>query len=212
MWPLATERRETKVTVFQSKTLSKLDQFALDVIRNKVQRVCRRSGALRSEAEDLEQELFLKLRAAVPDADHRKGSVHGLIVRTVDNFLKNFLRDRFAQKRDPRRTVSLQDRTAPVYQHPAERDAHRGKRSAEDQFGRTKTRDQWDLRIDLHTLLEALSENNRDIAERLQFVSKKESAEQLGMPRTTFNDQVRKLRRPFEDAGLQDYLPNSPSH
>lgn len=56
-------------------------------------------------------------------------------------------------------------------------------------------------------MTDKLSQNDQKLAAQLmESTSTAEAARQAGVPRTTLNDQVRALRRPFEQAGMKDYL------
>ena len=63
-----------------------------------------------------------------------------------------------------------------------------------------------DLASDLADVLARLPDDLRAVAERLQSQTVSQAARALGVPRTTLQRQVQRLRRCFENAGLRIYL------
>jgi hypothetical protein len=59
---------------------------------------------------------------------------------------------------------------------------------------------------DITEVVTKLPDELRDLAERLKTRSVSEIARDMGVPRTTLNESVRRLCRRFESAGLKDYL------
>lgn len=168
-----------------------LDPTLRELIRAAARRLSFRSGFQRHEAEDLEQELARRLldglRRYDPAAGGR-GAFAGVIVR---NAVANLLRDRRARKRRDHRTVRLEV--------PDTTDQRRsvGARSAEEQS---------DLRQDVAAVLGKLSAQDCDLAERVVKTNVAQAARDLGVPRTTVAEQLRRLRARFERAGLRQYL------
>lgn len=66
---------------------------------------------------------------------------------------------------------------------------------------------QRDLAIDVAAVLATLPAGLREIAEQLQHYTISELAERTGIPRTTINERVKKLRQHFRQAGLDRYFP-----
>jgi RNA polymerase sigma-70 factor (ECF subfamily) len=65
---------------------------------------------------------------------------------------------------------------------------------------------------DVADVMATLTDEQRAFAEDLASRSKAEIAREMGIPRTTLSSRVRPALRPFEDAGLQDYVDSSPIH
>jgi transposase-like protein len=59
---------------------------------------------------------------------------------------------------------------------------------------------------DLAEVIDSMPGELRDLAKRMKTQSISAIAREIGVPRTTLNDAVRRLRQRFEQAGLRDYL------
>jgi hypothetical protein len=59
---------------------------------------------------------------------------------------------------------------------------------------------------DLADVVAHLPKELRDLAERLKSRSLSETSRELGIPRSTLQRRVHRLRQYFEDAGLRIYL------
>ncbi|MCX7428988.1 MAG: hypothetical protein NTW96_25600 [Planctomycetia bacterium] len=55
-------------------------------------------------------------------------------------------------------------------------------------------------------MMVTLPDRLRDLAERLKSQTISKIARDIGVPRTTLNESVRRLRQRFENGGLKDYL------
>jgi DNA-directed RNA polymerase specialized sigma24 family protein len=117
----------------------------------------------------------------------------------VARLVSNLLRDRGADKRDPRRVLSL--------------DTPRGRHQA-GRAGVVPARDGAidPLALDVARVIAGLSDKQRDLALRLlEAHSVADIARDLGIPRTTVADAKRRLRVSLAEAGLGDYLTGRPS-
>jgi DNA-directed RNA polymerase specialized sigma24 family protein len=63
-----------------------------------------------------------------------------------------------------------------------------------------------DLRLDLAAFMKTLPERFQDLLRRRQTQTISEISRDLGVPRTTVNDWMRKIQSLFEDAGFDRYL------
>jgi RNA polymerase sigma-70 factor (ECF subfamily) len=66
--------------------------------------------------------------------------------------------------------------------------------------------DQCELAQDVETVLSRLPDDLRDLCERLKTRSLSEIARDTGVPRSTLNDRLRKVRKIFAAAGLKSFL------
>jgi RNA polymerase sigma-70 factor (ECF subfamily) len=171
------------------------DPVIADLIRSKARRL---RGPLRLNEHDLEDlmqdchaELVQKLRHYNP-ARRSLDVFAGTVLR---NFLSNYLRNRFAQRRDPRKVRSL-DATLRSDRVPETRDDSDG-RSAFDEV---------DLRLDTRAAVDALAPHLRELADRLTRQSVAEIARDTGIPRSTLQSRLQSVRRVFERFGLEKYL------
>jgi RNA polymerase sigma-70 factor (ECF subfamily) len=168
-----------------------LGDFARDLIRRKARQLARHAGPHHHDPEDVEQELTLRLLRAMPRYDPARGHVHAFVTAVVERAAAGLLRRCRAKKRGAGPVRSLD---APAAAEPTDRgDAGR----AADRVG---------LAADLAAVLAELPADLRGLAERLTRQTLSEVARQDGVPRSTLQRRVDRLRRRFEDAGLREYL------
>lgn len=186
-----------------------IDQFTARLIRRKARQLVGRAGFTRSDREDIEQELRLKLLKHFSSYDPQQGHRHAFVTAVVERHAANLLRDRQAEKRDHRRVCSLNVVIADEEDEgPVELGDTIGRRELDARLGRS-LRDQQELAelvLDMADVIAGLTPELRDLAERLKADSASQVARDLGVPRTTLNGTIQKLRQRFEGAGLRDYL------
>jgi RNA polymerase sigma-70 factor (ECF subfamily) len=185
-----------------------LGRFEFGIVKRKVRQIIGRAGFTKQDRQDLEQELIARLlhslRSFDPKQAHRKAFVTAVVERDV----ANILRDKQAEKRDHRRIGSLHVMIEVTEEGPTELADTIGDR----EFNARRCRDPRSaedlaqLASDLAEVVAALPDELRDLAERLKTESISAIAREVGVPRTTLNDTVRRLRQRFEQAGLRDYL------
>jgi RNA polymerase sigma factor (sigma-70 family) len=191
-----------------------LDPFAAALIRKKTRQIIGRAGLARQDRSDIEQELTMMLWARLPAFDPTQGHLYPFVTAVIDRCVAKFLRHRRAKKRnDQRRTDSLHSL----------RESQSGEVSA---LGESVTAGHQDARRgcqprdadelaqlarDISDVLATLPPAYRELATRLRHQSVADAARDLGVPRTTLNDWVGRIRRRFEQAGLRNYLENRPS-
>lgn len=186
----------------------RLSQFEYGIVQRKIRQMIGRHGFTRQDWDDLEQELLTRLwqglRSFDPSVAHRNAFVTAIVERSV----ATILRDASAEKRDRRRITSLQERTSATEEGSAELSESISRREYNNRRCRDP-RDDEDLALltsDVSTAIASLPEDLRDLAERLKTQSISAIARDLGIPRTTLNDAVRRLRRCFDDMALRNYL------
>lgn len=186
----------------------RLSQFEYGIVQRKIRQMIGRHGFTRQDWDDLEQELLTRLwqglRSFDPSVAHRNAFVTAIVERSV----ATILRDASAEKRDRRRITSLQERTSATEEGPAELSEFISRREYNNRRCRDPRCDE-DLALltsDVSTAIASLPEDLRDLAERLKTQSISAIARDLGIPRTTLNDAVRRLRRCFDDMALRNYL------
>jgi RNA polymerase sigma-70 factor (ECF subfamily) len=188
-------------------TYAQLQEIAGPLIRAKVRQMIGKSGHYGQDYSDLEQETWTRLWPRLRVYDRRRGQPHGFLGTVIDRILINLLRDRLAAKRDVRQVISL----------------HQSARTEEGQaeLGQTISQEEGDARQersarsetetsalvqDVAEVIARLPEYQRQLAQQLQHHSLAEIARQRGVPRSTLQSQVRKLRVVFDRAGLREYL------
>ena len=186
----------------------RLGRFEYGIVKRKVRQIVGRAGYTRQDKEDLEQELLTRLlqglRSFDPDVAHRKSFVTAIVERAV----ATILRDAEAQKRDHRRISSLQRLVDLTDEGPTELAETIGDREYNGRRCRDPRSDEdlAQLVTDLAEVIDSMPGELRDLAKRMKTQSISAIAREIGVPRTTLNDAVRRLRQRFEQAGLRDYL------
>lgn len=186
----------------------RLGRFEFGIVKRKVKQIIGRSGYTRQDTEDLEQDLLTRLMQGLksfdPDVAHRKSFVTAIVERSV----ASIIRDAEAQKRDHRRIGSLQLLVQVTEEGPIELVQTLSDREHNNRHCRDPRNDEnlTHLVTDLAAVVDSLPDELRDLAERLKTQSISAIAREIGVPRTTLNDTVRRLRHRFEAAGLRDYV------
>jgi DNA-directed RNA polymerase specialized sigma24 family protein len=177
--------------------------FTRAVIRRKCRQLIGRGGLTAGDRKDLEQELLLHLIRGLPGLDRGVAHRNVFVTVVIDRSAAQILRRRRARKRDGGPVLSLDELAAAGGDAPGEpteesRPCARG--------GRRTEQERIDLASDLKGILVALPAALRALTERLKTQSLSEAARALGLPRSTPQCRVRRIRRRFEDAGLRAYL------
>lgn len=171
-----------------------LDRFARGIIGRKVRLLVDRAGFTRQDRHDLEQELVLRLLQSLDLFDPERAHPHVFITTVVERAVAMILRQRRAKKRQG--VVRSLD-ALPTGGRPTELPDCRD-------TGRDVER--LDLASDLAAVLARLPDHLRVLAEQLKSQSLSEAARAMGVPRSTLQRRVQRLRQSFEDAGLRLYL------
>ena len=90
-----------------SASPKQLDAFAARLIRRKARQLVGRAGFTRSDRDDIEQELALKLLKQLSAFDPGEAHWHVFVTTVVERYAASLLRDKRAEKRDHRRATSL---------------------------------------------------------------------------------------------------------
>ena len=166
------------------------DRFARGIIRRKVRQLIERAGFPKQDAEDLEQELLLRLlrsfrRFNEGHACHR----NTFITTVVERAAAILVRRRRAKKRSSGSVQSLTD-------------SPRSTGDADAWEPPSEPGPAMDRVHDIALIVRNLPEDLRDLAERLKHGSIAEIARELQLPASTIQRRRERLRRIFADAGL----------
>jgi RNA polymerase sigma-70 factor (ECF subfamily) len=174
------------------------DPAIAELVRSKAARLRGRARLNHQDIEDLSQECRLELFRKLGRFDSSRGEPDAFVARILRNYVSNLLRNRSALRRDPRRVSSLgaADRAGRV----PEASCHRPGRKLRPGLEAAE------LRQDVLAILEALPLDLCDLALRLMHQTVAEVAREIGVPRTTLQSRLRKLRTLFERHDLRDYL------
>ncbi|GIW56683.1 MAG: hypothetical protein KatS3mg082_3087 [Nitrospiraceae bacterium] len=171
-----------------------LDRFTRGIIRRKIKQLVGRAGFTRQDREDLEQELILRLLQSLHLFDPEQAHRNVFVTTVIERAVAMILRERLARKRNGGTVQSLD------HAHEKAGDA------TEPVDPRRSHEEQINLATDLAEVLAKLPHDLRALAERLKTQSLSQAAREMGIPRSTLQRQVQRLRRCFEDAGLRIYL------
>ena len=193
--------------LFRSRLLE-LTRFEYGIIRRKAGQLIGRAGFSTADRRGLEQELAARLIQAFQGFDPQKADRKAFATMVVERSIAKILRFQNAEKRNHRRTQSLNVRVKSATDGwvelaetigTDEYDARRGCATPD----REK---QIELQQDVQALLDSLPADLREIAEQLKHKSVAQIARDLDLPRSTLRYRLRELREWFEAENLQFYL------
>jgi RNA polymerase sigma-70 factor, ECF subfamily len=172
----------------------------------KARKMVGKAGLNQSDLDDLVQDIWVDLVQRVPGFDPRRSQHRTFCSRLVDHKASNILRDRRAKRRDRRRCRSL---NIPLidgeYRDHADllaSDVHDSRTGCV----RRSDEEQADLAADTANIMAKMPVELRDLCRRLQSQPLTVIAREVGIPRTTLQESIKKIRRYFEDADLWDYV------
>jgi RNA polymerase sigma factor (sigma-70 family) len=176
-------------------------------LRDKARRLSRRSDFRNQDAEDVEQDLLLKLCRSRHRFDPARGTLHSFVNTVTERELASLARRQRAAKRNPTGSVSL---TSRIPGHDgsvelgstlldSEAHRHRGQSSR-------SSAEEAELRLDIDEVARTLLEPLRDLADRLMREKSAQVARDRNVPRTTQNEELKRLRRRFERSDLDQYF------
>ncbi len=201
-------QRHTQSKPAPAKAAPELSNYAMALIRRKAKQLARKRGFTINDAEDIEQWLAVKLLKHLAAFDPEQGHPNVFVKTVVERYAANLLRNSRAEKRDRHRVCSLSMIVDYDDNGPIELEETIGQRELDSRLGR-ESRDPHeasDLAMDVADVLAGLPPELRDLCERLKHASVSDVARDLGVPRTTLYESIRKLRKHFAEIGLKSYL------
>lgn len=184
------------------------DRFVRGIIRRKVGQLVGRAGFTKQDRETLEQDLLVRVLQSLPrfnpDVAHR----NKFITTVVERYVANILRNKQAGKRDHRGITSLNVMIEITDEGPTELAQTIGERELDARLGRERRSEVElvQLALDMADVIATLPETWQILLELRKTQTMTEIADEMGVPRTTLNDWMRRIRKRFEKAGMQDYL------
>ena len=184
------------------------DRFTRGIIRRKINQLVRRSGFSQQERDDLEQDLLVRVLQSLPKFNPDQAHRNKFITTVVERYVANILRDRSAGKRDRRGRISLNVMIDGGEEGPTELLQTIGDRELDARLGRDRREEDelTQLAIDMAEVISTLPDSWQTLLELRKSRTMQQVADEMGVPRTTLNDWMRRIRQRFENAGMQDYL------
>jgi RNA polymerase sigma factor (sigma-70 family) len=199
LWPSATERINLMSTAPSQVEKERVtfnqvysDGFVRSLVRKKSLAVVRRYHFMRSDRDDIEQELWLRLFKALRGFDSQFGNLRTFLVAVVERATAEIVRTRCAWKRGER-FASL-DSLVACRGTPHEL-------AVADEAMR-----EFELHEAVEAALERLPETLRNLTTRLVGESIVDVARATGVERTTIHRRIRELQERFREMGLHEFL------
>jgi len=183
--------------------------YAGKLIKAKTQKLIRNAGFTKSDSDDIEQEIMLDLISRLPQFDPNKATLKTFVARVVRNKTYNIIRHRRQEARDYlRESCSINEYIDDGEGGQIERTATL---SDEEQVARKGGRnismqEEVNTRLSIEAVLAHLPDSLKQLCELLMHENVAQAARRLGVPRTTLNDHVHKLRQVFLEAGFEEYF------
>ena len=187
--------------------------YAAKLIKFKAKQLVGKYGFTDADREDVEQMLLLHLwrRWSSYNPDLHPDAFAKVVVRNAVASLVE--RQRAIKRGGGRRQLSLND--AIRKEKEDDRTSERGdlvdQDSALRRLGRTHRHftDEADLRGALKEVRDSLPPEAQELVDLLAKYNPTEISQATGIPRGTLFDRILKLRKPFSEAGLEEFLPRS---
>jgi len=162
------------------------------------------------DRQDAEQELLIHLWSKSSSYTPGRGDVNAFEKSLIKNKFASLIEHRRAKKRGGgERCLSLNDRIGREGNQPAERGDLRDQDSALRRLGRVRRHfiEEADLRMAINKALDSLAPDAREFAGQLLELTLTELSRTTGIARGTLFDRILKLRKPFSEAGVEEFLP-----
>lgn len=182
-----------------------IDSFTRCYIRKKSRQLVGKRGFRAADREDIEQQLYLKLTPYLHQADPESPRWKAFVAKTVRHQIVRMIQHNEREMRDHRRVGSIHDLVAGDDNEPVEMAQTIGENETPRRRSQVHRTDQdcADLRIDLDACVEGLEDPRfRGFCERLKYDSITQVASDLGIPRTTANAWLAKIREQLRDHEL----------
>jgi RNA polymerase sigma factor (sigma-70 family) len=187
---------------------TKLDPFTRNFVQKCARQLVGKFGFKQQDREDIEQSLYLKLAKRLQAADPNDPKWRALLAISARRHIVSLIRIREAEKRNHRRTCSLNVRMGGP-EGTVELATVVTSSEIPSRQGRTHRTEQElvELALDVREALANIAdEEEREFLERLAMDSIAQVGRDMDIPRTTLNSWLPKLRKQFENLSLKEYL------
>ncbi len=191
----------------EETSCSATDKFTKDLIQRKSRQLINKCGFTRSDRDDIQQELWLRVLKAERSFDPNHAHWNAFITAAIERHAANILRDKRSGKRDYRRAVSLN-----VLVAGEDGQVELGKTIGSREYDARRVswprerHDREQLKQDVNDFIPKLSPEDQTLCGVLKEHSPSEAARRMDVPCSTFHRKVQQLRQPFERAGFRDYI------
>ena len=188
-----------------SQESSPIDGFCRYLIWSKARAYQKRLRFPEEDLEDLRHDVVVAVLERWPKYRESRGKRSTFIKRLVENAFADWL-GRHDRERKRRSTASLSSGVrgeggrALTLADTTSRDARQCEPSLDGL-------DLDELQAAIQRLIDAAPARTQELVKRMRLQQPiAMAAREMGVPRTTLNDDIRRLRRQFEDVGLRDFL------
>ena len=181
-------------------------EYAKTVIRVKARQLCRRPSFSTSDADDVEQDLFLHLLNQISQFDPSRGSLNTFIARVVDSAVAMLVRERGRNKRAPATGV-IQSLEVMVDQTDGPPSPLGATLSQDDAQRRTGADAKphiglFELADDIAHLMDALPPELQAVCRARMDRNRKETERDLDLSRRNYDAAIEQIREHFALGGF----------
>lgn len=185
------------------------DKFTNDFIRRTVDLLVAEGKVPARDRDDMIQDLRTELLTSLSNFNGDMGRWSTFVKTVINRRVKSLLRRQNSERNGGQETITSLNETIrdaddnPIDQALTIPEDARFPWLVPD---RTSDIERTELEMDLETVFQKLSPEDRDLCERLKYQGVREIARELGICRSTLLGRLKKIRRLFERSGLRDYL------
>jgi RNA polymerase sigma-70 factor (ECF subfamily) len=186
-----------------------IDEYAAALIRCKARQLIRRPEFKGTDPEDLEQEMILDLLQRLPQYDPIRAGRNTFIARVVEHKVATLLEFHHARRRDTGGPVqALREDVTDVKGapggkvHSLDECAHLRRIGAPSRLAG----DRLEERLDVQAILDGLPEDLRQLAHLLRSMTLTEISNETGIPRTSLYRALARLKKRFQESGVERIL------
>lgn len=176
-------------------------------VRSRSKQIARQAGLCKADVDDVQQILFQRICENIGQFDPEEGCFLVFVTALVERYAVNIIRHHLAVKRGRRVTCPLST-IVDDDGRPAELFELIGDREQDNRTFRNSPnpRTAADLAIDVREAIATLPDDVRELVDLLKVYSPSDLARELGVPRTTIHDRIRKLRWHLRKTALPKYF------
>jgi len=183
--------------------------FAARLIAKKAKQLVRQFGFKKSDREDLMQEMRLRVWKGFQKFDATKAHWNAFVTTIIERQVATIIEATCRLKRNEGEYPDSLDVLLAQCQEDDAEESDDGltPRETERFTGRDLETDQKlsVLKLDVDDVIASLPDDLRELCEHLKFYDITETAEQMGVPRTTVHSRLARLKEVFAKNGFEDF-------